>query len=423
MTKFFHSILSLLAAGSVLFCGGGGGKVKDGVQIDGVDLGGLPYAVAEERVRERCEPAYFTVRTDGGERTFLIDRRDNVSSLVRKAKKGQHLTSEAMDEWVNAESDVMSVCREYARDPVDAKVFFTKSGEFFYTPERAGVGCSYEQTLKNALAAMKEEKRVSQLVKNTIRPEVTVKMLKERTQKLSSFTTYFDGENAARSHNIALACSRISGTVLAPGDTFSFNAAVGKRTEENGFQIASVIFDGEFVPGVGGGVCQASTTLMNCAVRAGLNITESRAHSLSVSYVPPSQDAMVSEYSDLKFENPFAFPVYIAAQTGSSYVKFTAYGLPDGNRYVLESNVLLHVEPPPEKIVEGDEEKIVRQAKEGIASESYLAVYRGDTLVSRTLFRRDSYAVVQGIRQVKKTENEQTPQENVAKNEKISETP
>ncbi|MCI8500123.1 MAG: VanW family protein [Clostridia bacterium] len=427
MTKGFRMLFALLAAGSVLLCGNAGGRVKRGVTIDGVEIGGLSYGEAEARVREQRSNASLTVRTADGGVSYTLDYRDDVSSLVRSAKRGQNLTSSACTEWVNAETELAALCKKTARDPVDAKVFFTKQGKFFYTPERQGLCCDYEKSLAAALAAVRGGKTRVALETRAVQPAVTVQALKERTQRLASFVTYFDGANADRSHNIVLACTRICGTILPAGGEFSFNATVGKRTEENGFRTANVIFEGEFVPGVGGGVCQASTTLMNCAVRAGLCVSESRPHSLSVSYVPPSCDAMVSEYSDLRLVNPYAYPVYIAAETGKSFVRFTVYGLPDGKRYALESSVTERVAPPPEKIIEGDEEKTVRAEKEGIASESYLCVYEGERLVSRTLFRRDRYAVVQGIKQVKKQEQSgQTPPlaaDTAQKEEKNSKTP
>lgn len=399
MSKIFRTILSLLATGSVFFCGTGG-CVKSGVRVNGEDIGDLPYAAAEERVRSVLPCASFTVATPEGEAVFPLDCSESLSRLVRRAKRNENLVYEAEPQWVTAEQDIAELCRRCCFDPTDATVVFTKAGEFFYTPEKEGRCCLYEQSLRLALAALREGKRSSALVTEPLKPKITVAMLKKRTQPLASFTTWFDGENIARTHNIALACTRIMGTALPAGGRFSFNEVVGKRTEENGFRVASVIFDGEFVPGVGGGVCQVSSTLMNCAVRAGLKITCSRPHSLSVSYVPPSCDAMVSDYSDLEFYNPHPYPVYLAATTGKNYVKFVIYGMSDGRRYALESKTLFRLAPPPEKVVEGDEEKIVREGKEGVASESYLLVYEGEKLVSRTLFRRDTYAARQGIKQI-----------------------
>ena len=147
---------------------------------------------------------------------------------------------------------------------------------------------------------------------------------------------------------------------------------------------------------------------MGAALRAGLRIVESRPHSLSVGYVPPSQDAMVSRYSDLKISNPYDFPVYLLGGTGEGRVRFEVYGMPDGKIYKLESRVLERIAPPPAEIVEGDEDRTLRAEKAGMRSECYLLTYSGDgTLLSRRLFRRDSYACVQGRIQV----GPQAPQE------------
>ena len=236
-------------------------------------------------------------------------------------------------------------------------------------------------------------------------------MLKERTRLLSSFTTRFDASNESRVHNIRLAADKIAGAVVLPRAEFSFNKRVGKRTAENGFKESVVIFDGEFVKGVGGGVCQLSTTLFNAALRAGLRVTESRNHSLTVSYVPPSLDAMVSEYSDLKFVNPFDTPVYLNAAVRGGSVTGECFGLPDGYRYTTESVVLYRLAPPPEETVEGEDDKVIRAEKEGVASESYLLVHDGGgKLIRRVLLRRDNYAVVRGLRQVKKQEETETPE-------------
>lgn len=103
-------------------------------------------------------------------------------------------------------------------------------------------------------------------------------------------------------------------TEIANGEEFSFNAAVGERTEERGYSTAKVIENGKFVEGVGGGVCQVSSTVYNCALLSGLTVTERHRHSLAVSYVEPSFDAMVSySYADLRFYNDTGKSVFIVA--------------------------------------------------------------------------------------------------------------
>lgn len=223
---------------------------------------------------------------------------------------------------------------------------------------------------------------------------------------LSSFTTYFDQNNAARSHNIALCARRLDGTLVPPDGEFSFNAVVGKRTKERGFLQAPVIFDGRFVAGVGGGVCQVSTTLYNAALLAGLCVSEAHAHSLQVGYVRPSLDAMVSEYCDLKIENLTTAPVAFRVSVANGSVTAKVYGRASGYEYKTESVSLAVLPPPQGKIVEGEEDALLRRSRTGLKSESYLSAYRHGRLAFRKRLRKDVYAAVGEIRQVKKTSEE-----------------
>lgn len=211
-------------------------------------------------------------------------------------------------------------------------------------------------------------------------------------EKLSAYTTYFNENEGGRCANIRLSASRIDGIALQPYGEFSFNAAVGKRTVENGYQTAKIIAEGEFVLGVGGGVCQVSTTLYNAAILAGLQATEVHAHSLSVGYVPLSRDAMVSSESDLRLYNPHADTVYFSVQVSAGAVKATVYGKDEGYAYSIESKTL-KILPPPEPIVEpGDKDEVTRYPKDGAESESYLSTYRNGVLLSVKRLRKDRYA-------------------------------
>lgn len=224
---------------------------------------------------------------------------------------------------------------------------------------------------------------------------------------LASFTTYFDTNNVTRSHNIALCARRLDGATVPPEGEFSFNAVVGKRTKERGFLEAPVIFDGRFVAGVGGGVCQVSTTLYNAALLAGLSVAEVHAHSLQVGYVRPSLDAMVSEYCDLKIKNPAPTPVAFRVSVSDGSVTAKVYGRASGYEYRTESVSLAVLPPPPETLVEGEEDALIRRSRTGLKSESYLSAYRRGRLAFRKRLRKDVYAAVGEIRQVKKTPKEE----------------
>ncbi|RSD25455.1 VanW family protein [Mesobacillus subterraneus] len=137
-----------------------------------------------------------------------------------------------------------------------------------------------------------------------------------RTKLIGHYITYFNSGNKERTHNIALAAEAINNHVVFPGETFSFNKVVGKRTASRGYQPAPIIVRGELSEGIGGGICQVSSTLFNAADRSGLKILERYSHSKQVPYVPPGRDATVSWYGpDFTFKNRYNQPVLIRAKT------------------------------------------------------------------------------------------------------------
>ncbi len=133
-------------------------------------------------------------------------------------------------------------------------------------------------------------------------------------KKIGNYFTYYNSNNKNRSHNIGLAAKAINNTVIFPGETFSFNAVVGKRTKEKGYLRAPIIVRGEASEDIGGGICQISSTLFNAVDRAGLQIVQRYSHSKNVTYVPPGRDATVSWYGpDFSFTNKYNQPILIRA--------------------------------------------------------------------------------------------------------------
>ncbi|NGQ94837.1 hypothetical protein G3578_06520 [Brevibacillus sp. SYP-B805] len=149
----------------------------------------------------------------------------------------------------------------------------------------------------------------------TLLPKVDRKLLAQVRQKqIGWYVTYFNARNRNRSHNISLAAQAINNWVLLPGEVFSFNKVVGQRTAQKGYRPAPVIVRGELSEGIGGGICQVSSTLFNAVDRAGMHILKRYSHSREVPYVPPGRDATVSWYGpDFVFQNLYPYPVLIRA--------------------------------------------------------------------------------------------------------------
>lgn len=206
---------------------------------------------------------------------------------------------------------------------------------------------------------------------------------------LASFTTRFDGGNEARSHNIRLAAKLIDGVALKCGETFSFNRAVGERTAARGFQSATIIENGGFTEGIGGGVCQVSTTLYNAALLCGCAIVEHHPHSLAISYVPPSCDAMVSgTFFDLRFKNTTGGTLYFTSSAGKNFLTFKVWGKDFGVRYSYRTLVTGAIAAPEEFT---DDISLVCEGRDGILSEGYLTVTKNGRS-REILLRRDAYA-------------------------------
>ncbi len=226
--------------------------------------------------------------------------------------------------------------------------------------------------------------------------------------KKSEFTTNYVKSSAERKHNIRLSSKTLNGTLVDVGAEFSFNDTVGKRTTDRGYKTAKIIFNGEFVDGIGGGVCQVSTTLYNAILLAGLTPTECHAHSLPVSYVEPSFDAMVnSNTSDLKFINTTKNPIIIFSTATDSEITVSVYGEANVGEYVRISQVTDVLPPPEAKIVydENNEypdlacgERTVKvYGKGGVKSIGTVCHVLNGKIISKNFVRKDFYKPVQGV--------------------------
>ena len=232
----------------------------------------------------------------------------------------------------------------------------------------------------------------------SVEPDITVEELKEQgiKEKITSFTTTYNAHNAERTRNIRLATDKINGYILAPGETFSFNEVVGKRTKERGFQEAGIYVNGKLDTGIGGGICQVSTTLYNSVLLANLEIVERGNHSLTVPYVPLSRDAVINwGTKDLKFKNNTEHYIYIHSEARSNYVAFSLFSTNSNRRVELISNTISRAEPPikylEDDMLEEGKESVIDKGHIGYKSELIKKVYEGDELISTETVSIDRY--------------------------------
>lgn len=223
----------------------------------------------------------------------------------------------------------------------------------------------------------------------------------------AEFSTKYSTSSKERKENIRIATKSLDGVLIDAGGEFSFNRTVGERTEKRGYKTAKVIVDGEFVDGVGGGVCQVSTTVYNAVLLAGLSVTEYHPHSLAVSYVAPSFDAMVnSGWADLKFCNDTKSPVIIKATADGNKLTISIYGEPLLLSVERRSVVTGEIAIPKDaeefdengeypELYEG-ERLTVKKGKAGLTSEGYVVIKENGKVKEVKKLRSDKYKPIQG---------------------------
>ena len=294
--------------------------------------------------------------------------------------------------------------------PINAEVTFL-DGRFIYSKEKSGLvidETSFFSCLLNELAKGNNITIKSKLVEK--KADITIYDLKQKTKLRSKESTSFASSEEGRRHNLLKAMSCFNNLVVQPNERVSFNKITGEKSYESGYKDAMVILNGEFVKGVGGGVCQASSTIYNAALMAGLKIVEVHNHSLPVYYVPLGFDAMVSEYSDLVFENNTGSPIYFKTYASGERVYAEVYGANmKGVSYKKVSKKIRDIETKEDiikKDIEGKySDKITykgefyrtREPRVGYEVNAYLQEYNNGKLVSEKLIRREIYAAQKGV--------------------------
>ncbi len=282
-------------------------------------------------------------------------------------------------------------CERRKVDPLDATLDWTKniSSPFIYYGDRPGREADLAEVGRLVARAMDMDQGAHAYT-HEVPANVTLADLKQNTKEMARFSTSFTTSGENRRHNLTLAAEAISGTVLLPGETFSFNQTVGERTAERGFREANVVVNGEFQKGIGGGVCQVSTTLYNAVLLAALPVENAAAHSIPVSYVPLSRDCTVSAAIDFVFRNDTAHSLYVAARVKNSVLTFALYGEDRGSPCRLESEVVERI--PFRNLCEDgteatDTATLLSPGREGIKSRLYRI-----SGATRTLIRENYYA-------------------------------
>ncbi len=324
----------------------------------------------------------------------------NLLNLISKAVTEDKLGSVIKLNIETKEPDIIDAdkfIKEYNRAPKDATVS-TEGDIINITPEVIGVELD-EKTAREIIEKNKSSAESYTIPAKITYPAITAAQLEaEYTDTvIASYSTSYSTSSSNRKTNIHLASDKINGLTLNPGEVFSFNGVVGPRNAANGYKIAQVYSGGKSVDGIGGGICQVSSTLYNAVVFADLEIVSRKNHTLPVSYVPLGRDATVSYGTiDFKFKNNKETPVKFEVLHDGSTLTVNIYGR---KKYIKDISIETAItgsipysttEIKDNTMFEG-ETKVEEAGANGTKVEAYKIVKENGEVVSRTLLAKSSY--------------------------------
>lgn len=297
------------------------------------------------------------------------------------------------------EIDIDKIHEEVYKEVQDA--YYTKD-PFTVYPEEEGIDFDVDA----AKQLLTEEKEEYEIPLKITKPTKTVKDIGTEAfpDLLATFSTNYNAGNANRTTNLKLAANKINGTVLLPNEEFSYNKVVGERTIKAGYKMAATYSNGAVVDGLGGGICQISSTLYDAVVMANLKITTRRNHQFVTSYLPAGKDATVVWGSqDFKFVNSRKYPIRITATVQNGVATIQVWGIKEEVEYdiSIETKKIATIEPTTQYISDpslpAGQQKVVQAGSNGRKVEAYKVTKLNGQVVSTTLLSKDTYNAMKRI--------------------------
>lgn len=333
-------------------------RICRGVSVSGVELGGLSRAMAENRVRawsrERMDQRIVLTALDsrwGGllsdfgarvewqsavDKAFAVGREGSVArralDVLSSGGDGKRITAEIRLDRSRLEKTISKAASAVNRPHRDARVKVV-DGRLQVEQDVCGIELSQKRAVEAVYRGVLSGRTLIALPIEPDLPNISAKEASSIDTLLARFTTSFNAGKRERTGNLTLAAKEISGLILKPGAKFSYNDVVGPRVAERGYRNAQIFVRGKLEPGLGGGICQVSSTLYNAVLLAGLKIRERHPHSRTVPYVAPGRDATVAYgLRDFRFENSNDSPICLISSVSGSRLTVDIYGAADDRR-------------------------------------------------------------------------------------------
>ena len=395
---------------------------SDGVEVGQINLAGKTIGEAQSLVSKEVQSKSKIISLKCNEKYYeVLPNLDAVPSMVnniltQKLKNNTTSGKIKIEEvYPNLNVVLDEICSENCVEPVSSKVIFNPEYEqmFEITKSQNGFNFNKEQILQNLQTSFDNKLPLNLNIElEEIEPECREDCFDGKLNKMSEFKTSLKNSQAGRKYNVALALSKINGLVVNSKETISFNKLTGPQTLDNGYSNAIIILNGRFTEGVGGGICQASTTLYNACVLANLEINEVHKHTLPVGYVELAFDAMVSEgYADMVFTNTSENPVYIKAgvEGDTAYCEIYGATLKENEKIEREFELIETIKAEKDDIItdlNGEySDKVLykgeyyrlKHPKDGYEAKGYKLKIVDGVVVSREEIRHEIYKPVNGV--------------------------
>ena len=336
-----------------------------------------------------------------GKKGIEINKEEFIKKINETIKKEEKRFEIPVENSVPEEIDIEKIYKEIYKEAKNAYI------EENPTQVHAQVnGVDFAISLEQAKQIISEEKEEYVIPLKITIPEITLDDLSKEAfpQILGTFTTTYSASNENRETNLKLSSEKINGTIIMPGEIFSYNKIVGERTIAKGYKEAAVYSGGKVINGIGGGICQLSSTLYNAVVYANLEIVSRSNHMFLTSYVTAGRDATVSWGTlDFSFKNTRKYPIKVVSIVKNGLVTVEIQGLKEEKEYeVVIENKVTEVIPYQVKYVKDDkleegETQIVQYGANGAKSITYKVLKYNGNVVSREILSTDTYSALERI--------------------------
>ena len=311
---------------------------------------------------------------------------------------GKDKAQEVLEYYNNSfnPQNIDNIYNEIHKEAQDARF---DPGTHIVYPEESGV--DFAISLDEAKAMLNEGKDEYTIPLKTLHPNITTNMIGTEAfpDLLSEFSTKYAASNKNRTTNLILASKKINGTVLMPGEVFSYNGTVGQRTAARGYKEAGVYANGQVTTGIGGGICQVSSTLYNATLLANLEIVARSNHMFNPGYVPAGQDATVSWGGpDFQFKNTREYPIRISTSSDGGILTVSIHGSKIGDEYdeikvqsYVVGSIPFSTEYQDDGSLPAGTTRVIQGGSNGCRATTYKVLYKDGNEISRSVVSNDTY--------------------------------